>query len=276
MNRADHLNTVLNIIDTVFILKCIFIMAGLMITIITGFLLIVQIGYSLNPLLNPDWLKYSQILSLIIFINSWIIFFFLYYGRKGKRALMRTVPPIGYTNIGLIALVMLLMAKKPFGEDLSIILWSSLTFIIVANLINIIVKLRRAHNIATMEPKGFVDRYFQLLNEEKMTDLLKLFDDKAEFHDPFATKPVLGILAIEKFFQKLGDQFDSIKILPKSVSGSPEQILINWEAKGVTTNGEEMKSLTGTNKMTRKDGKIIKVNIDFNLSDLPKVQLVSI
>ncbi|MGH1487007.1 MAG: nuclear transport factor 2 family protein [Cellvibrionaceae bacterium] len=276
MNRADHLHTVLNIIDTVFILKCVFIMAGLMITIATGLLLALQIGYSLNPFNNPDWLKYSQFLSLLIFINSWIIFFFLYYGRKGKRTLMRTVPPIGYTNIGLIALAMLLMVKKPFGEELFSILWYSLLFITIANIINIIIKLKKSRIITAMKPKYFADKYFQLLNEEKMTDLLKLFDDKAEFHDPFATKPVIGILAIEKFFQKLGDQFDSIKIHPKSVSGSPEKILINWEAKGITANGEEMKSLNGTNEMTRKNGKIVKVIIDFNLNDLPKVQLVSI
>lgn len=276
MNRADHLNTVLDIIDTVFILKCAFIMTGLMVTLITGTIMMINMGYSLNPLQNPHWIMISQLISALIFLNSWIIFFFIYWGRKGRRTLMRLVPPIGYTNIGLIAFVMLLMVTKPGDDKASSLAWTAISLISAANLINIALKMRRAYRIRQMQPPQFVDLYFSLLNEEKMTDLFKLFDDRTVFNDPFATGPVKGILALEQFFQKLGDQFETIKISPKSVSGTREKIFINWEAAGVTTNGAKMESLRGTNTMTRRKGKIIKVDINFNTSDLPPVQLVAV
>jgi hypothetical protein len=37
-----------------------------------------------------------------------------------------------------------------------------------------------------------------------------------------------------------------------------------------------MESLFGTNNLTRSNGKIIKVNIDFNLDDLPQIQRVTV
>ena len=70
-----------------------------------------------------------------------------------------------------------------------------------------------------------------------------------------ATGPVKGILAIERFFQQLGDQFDTIKIFPQEVTGSSDDIHIHWVAQGVTKNGVKMEGLCGTNNMTRKKGK---------------------
>jgi len=109
-----------------------------------------------------------------------------------------------------------------------------------------------------------------------MTDLLKLFRDDATFNDPFAVGPVKGILAIEQFFQKLGDQFDTINISPRKVSGEKNHILIEWEANGITQNGVPMQGLIGTNAMQRSNGKIFQVDIDFNLDDLPTIQRVSV
>jgi len=222
------------------------------------------------------WLFSAQMLSLVIFINSWVIFYFLLAGRRGKRSLMRMVPPIGYTNIGLITLTTFLMVTKPAAYNLPMVLGVPLTLIVIANLINLTIKLNKQKKLKTMSAKSFVDVYFGLLNEEKMTDLLKLFCDDAQFNDPFATKPVIGILALEQFFQKLGDQFDSIKIIPRQVSGSADDILIHWEAQGITKNGISMQKLFGTNKMKRKNGKIAEVNIDFNLDDLPQIQRVTV
>ncbi len=276
MNRADHLHTVLGIVDTVFLLKCIFIMGGLMITLATGFMLAHNYEIDFSSGKTPDWLQFSIYISALIFINSWIIFFFLFYGRRGHRTLMRTVPPIGYTNIFLIILVALLMVKKPSGSDLYQItgLWISL--IVIANLINLIAKTLRRNRLSTMSGQDYVANYFGLMNAEKMTDMLKLFDDKIIFNDPFATGSVNGILQLEKFFQKLGDQFETIKIEPKNVEQKEDHIFIQWEANGVTQNGEPLVALRGTNKMARVNGKIARVDIDFDLAQLPKVQLVNV
>lgn len=277
MNRADHLHTVLGIVDTIFILKCVFIMGGLLSTLATGSALATTYGFSISALDgNPMWINLSLFISLVIFINSWVIFFFLLLGRRGRRSLMRMVPPIGYTNIGLIVLVVYLMAVKPgAGDALSHVAFVVFA-IVLANAINITVKLLRHIKIKDMQAKEFADMYFGLLNAEKMTDLLKLFSDGAKFYDPFATKPVLGILAIEQFFQKLGDQFDSIKIVPRRVTGDKNRIEIEWEASGTTQNGESMDTLVGTNIMQRKNGKIFQVDIDFNLGDLPTIQRVAV
>lgn len=275
MNRADHLHTVLTIIDTVFTLKVVFIMGGLLTTLGTGAMLMSQYGYAevaLSAL--PDWLQAALVLSAIIFVDSWVIFYLLVVGRRGRRSWMRAVPPIGYTNIGLIALVIYLMVVKPGGDVLQSGLIGALAIILLANLVNLLVKYLRRRRLRTMAPKRFVETYFDLLNEEKLTDLLKLFRDDAIFFDPFATAPVEGILAIEQFFQKLGDQFDSIRIEPQDVSGTAEDLVIRWEANGVTRNGVKMYALKGTNNMKRKNGKICRVDIDFDLADLPQIQRV--
>ncbi|MEJ2419274.1 MAG: nuclear transport factor 2 family protein [Exilibacterium sp.] len=277
MNRADHFHTVLGIIETVFLLKCLFIMGGMIATISTGLLLASTYGFSLTDWSqNSNWINAALVLSFIIFTNSWIIFYFLLVGRRGKRSLMRIVPPFGYTNIGLIVTVIYLMATKP--DDQAAIGHTAMAVLLIAlaNITNIAVKLRRARRIRNMSPEDFAALYFGLLNAEKMTDLLKLFRDDAEFLDPFATAPVRGILAIENFFQKLGDQFDSIKILPKKVSGEKDHLLIEWEANGITQNGGTLKNLVGTNSMQRSNGKISRVNIDFNLDDLPTIQRVAL
>lgn len=276
MNRADHLHTVLGIIDTVFLIKCVFIMGGLMMTLITGFMLASSYGFDGLFDSAPEWLQLSAIISAIIFINSWIIFFFLLYGRRGHRTLMRTVPPIGYTNIFLIILVACLMVKKPAGSQLYWLAGLWVAAIVIANLINIVIKLIRLKRLTTMPGKDYVENYFSLMNAEKMTDMLKLFNDRIVFNDPFANGPVQGILQLEKFFQKLGDQFETIKILPKKVDQQGEHILIQWEANGTTQNGEPLVGLKGTNKMTRINGKIAKVDIDFDTAQLPRVQLVDV
>lgn len=276
MNRADHLHTVLGIIDTVFLLKCVFIMGGLLLTLTTGFMLAHNYGVGFSAEQTPEWLQFSIYISVLIFINSWIIFFFLFYGRRGHRTLMRTVPPIGYTNIFLIILVALLMVKKPAESDLYRLTALWIGAIGVANTINIIAKSIRRKRLSTMPGKEYVENYFKLMNAEKMTDMLKLFNDKIIFNDPFATAPVNGILQLEKFFQKLGDQFETIKIEPKKVDQTNDHIFIQWEANGVTQNGEPLVGLKGTNKMTRINGKIARVDIDFDISQLPKVQLINV
>lgn len=277
MNRADHLNTVLSIIDTIFILKCVLIMGGLIATLTTGVLLLEQLGLLLLPLdQTPEWLLSALVISLIILVNSCVIFYFMIVGRRGKRSLMRLVPPIGYTNIGLISFVFYLMAVKPVDRELYATLLIIISLILIANLINIMVRTSIWMKIKNMSAKEFADFYFKLLNEEKMTDLFKLFHDDAKFIDPFATGPIIGILAIERFFQQLGDQFDTIKIIPQKVTGSPENLLIHWEAQGITKNGITMNNLSGTNNMKRRNGKIFHVDINFSLDDLPQIQRVTI
>lgn len=276
-NRADHLHTVLGIIDTVFILKCIFIMGGLTLTLGSGFYLAHVYGFSLLPFSgNPGWLDAAMGISLVILANSWVIFYFLLAGRKGRRSLMRVVPPIGYTNIGLIITVMYLMVVKPAENSLVTMLSIALGFIVLANAFNAAVRLVKLRKLRGMAAKDFAEMYFGFLNDERMTDLMKLFRDDARFVDPFATGPVNGILAIERFFQKLGDQFESIKMFPKVVSGTPEEILIHWEAVGITKNGQRLDGLLGTNRMRRCNGKIKEVLIEFDLNALPQVQLVSV
>ncbi|WP_016957395.1 nuclear transport factor 2 family protein [Catenovulum agarivorans] len=272
-NRADHLHTVLGIIDTVFILKCVFIMGGLFITLLTGWLLATE--YQLITNIPPTWLSAALAVSLIIALNSCIIFYFLWIGRKGKRSLMRLVPPVGYSNIALIILVYFLMIYKPVEQTAFTTVTWVIALVLLANAINITVKLTKLNKLKNMSPSEYADNYFALLNAEKMTDLLKLFKDDAMFIDPFATGPIQGILAIEQFFQKLGDQFDSIKMHPEKVVGSNKQFTIHWVAQGVTQNGEQMPALRGTNLMTRLNGKISTVLIDFDLTQLPQVQLVN-
>lgn len=276
-NRADHLHTVLAIIDTVFVLKCAFIMGGLMLTLTTGLVMAGDYGFTWLPSsINPGWLNAAIAISFVIFINSWLIFYFLVVGRKGRRSLMRLVPPIGYTNIGLIATVVMLMVIKPMGATLTSSLSIALGLIVLANLINASLKTIRWLKLRKMPAGDFAKLYFGLLNEEKMTDLLKLFRDDAQFIDPFATGPVNGILAIERFFQKLGDQFETIKMFPRHVVGSSEELLVHWEAIGITQNGQKMASLKGTNRMRRSNGKIASAHIEFDLADLPQVQLVRV
>lgn len=250
-------------------------MSGLIVTLGTGLMMANHLGFSLDLTQNPQWLGMSELLAAVIFINSWIIFFFIYLGRKGKRTLMRIVPPIGYTNIALIGFVMMLMVKKPVN-DVGFTALIFLGAVLLANAVNIVVKVSKRYRIRKMSPQEFANLYFGLLNDEKMTDLFKLFDDKTEFNDPFATGPIKGILMLEKFFQALGDQFDNIKMYPRRVSGTPDKLLIEWEAVGVTKNGIKMDSLNGTNNMTRKNGKIVKVDIEFDTAKLPPVQLVSV
>ena len=272
-NRADHLHTVLGIIDTVFILKCVFIMGGLASTLFTGWLLATE--YQLINNHPPMWLSVALTISLVIAVNSTVIFYFLWIGRKGKRSLMRLVPPIGYSNIALIILVYFLMVYKPAEQTALLAAAWVVGLVLLANAINITVKVTKLNKLKNMSPVEYADNYFALLNAEKMTDLLKLFRDDAKFIDPFATGPIYGILAIEQFFQKLGDQFDTIKMLPEKVEGSCKHFTIHWVAQGTTQNGEQMPALRGTNKMTRINGKISTVLIDFDLEQLPQVQLVN-
>ncbi|NQZ07707.1 MAG: nuclear transport factor 2 family protein [Algicola sp.] len=277
MNEADHLHTVLGIVETVFKLKVVLIMGGLMSTLITGFMLVNQYyGSFIAPRDTVEWLFVGQLFSLYIFCSSWLIFYFLVVGRKGKRSLMRIVPTFGYTNVGLIAIVVYLMVVKPAVGTV----WGSISIalgiIIFLNIVNVVVKFNKKSRLKSMSSDEFAAHYFGLLNDENMAQLFKLFDDNAEFYDPFATQPVIGILAVEQFFQKLGDQYDTIKIKPIKVEGPADDIMIHWEANGVTQNGSQMTGLKGTNNMKRKNGIIYRVDINFDLADLPPIQRVTL
>jgi hypothetical protein len=279
MNRADNLPMVLGIGDTVFLLKNIFVMGGLVITGVTGVYLTIARGL---PVFNFSdafiWLGLSQLLFIVIAINSCMILLFMILGRRGRRRFYRFIPAMGYNNIGLIILVYVQMVLRPTSDQQWLALALPLALMIAADIAFILRRKRQAQRLAAMTPKEFSEHYFHLLNTEKMYELLRLFDDDAVIIDTFATKPVVGMLAIEKFFQFLGDQFDDIRIEPQSAQSEAEEgeerrMLIRWIAHGTTKNGLAMMSLAGVNRMTRKGMWITKMEIDFDLRQLPQMQL---
>lgn len=276
MNRASNLQVVLDIMDTVYLLKCLFIMGGLALTLITGILLTRQMGWPFFDLSGSMvWLGASQLLAVIIAINSCLLLYLMTMGRAGRRSHFRYVPAIGYNNIALIALVMALMVAKPASLHDALLLLSPLALLIIADLAYVTNRIIAARRLRGMSAKEFATLYFKLLREERMTEFFRLFRDDAVFIDPFATGPVRGIKSIERFFQELGDQFDDIEINPVKIEGDGAEIRIQWEAHGVTKNGLAMSGLTGTNVMQRVRGKIKNVTIDFDLSKLPPIQRVA-
>lgn len=272
VNRADNLPMVLGIADTVLVLKVIFIMGGLLTTLLTGIYLteVQQLGYFDFDLPN-SWLAYSQAVFLLITVNSCVILYLMLRGRRGSRSLYRFVPAVGYTNIALILLLFVQMSVKPVAEDQAAYLFVPIALIVSANLVWWFGFYRRLRALRRLTPEQYAKRYFGLLADEDMTNFFRMFRDDAEFHDPFATRPVIGLKNIEKFFQQLGDQFEDIRIEPDKVMGSGDRILSVWTARGTTKNGEPIRPFSGTNVMHLIKGKIKRVDIFFDPRLLPRV-----
>lgn len=277
MNRASHLQVVLDIMNTVYILKCVFIMGGLTLTLVSGAVLTQHMGL---PFFDTTgvmaWLGYSQWLALLIAFNSVVLLYLMTRGRMGWRSHFRYVPFVGYNNIGLILLVLIQMAIKPTADEEVFLLFVPFGLILLADTAFIVGRIRHIRRLRSMPAQAFADYYFGLLKDENMTDFFRLFHDDIVFVDPFATGPVKGIKALERFFQELGDQFDEIDITPVQVEGDTETIRIQWEAHGVTKNGIPMSGLRGSNVMERVRGKIRQVTIKFDVKQLPPVQLVKV
>lgn len=277
MNRADHLSTVLGVMDTVYLLKIVYIMGGLVITLGSGLMLAAQanlLAWSYGPELS--WLAIAQWTSLVIFINSCVLLYLMTQGRIGRRSYFRYVPPIGYNNIFLILLIYLQMTLHPSWDEQPYFFAVPIVVLCLADIAYITKRLLNAHRLKRMPAQQFAQMYFRLLKEENMTELFRLFHDDAEFHDPFATGPVRGIKAIERFFQELGEQFMHIEITPVRIMGDTQRVQTEWVAHGVTKNGVTMARLAGTNVMRRLNGKIKRVDINFDLAELPQVTLVSV
>jgi uncharacterized membrane protein len=277
MNRAGHLDTVLGVMDTVYLLKVVYIMGGLTLTLGSGVWLTLRLGwpfFSAEPAYH--WLTMSQGLSLPILFNSCVLLVLMTLGRKGRRSLFRAVPVIGYNNIALILLVYLQMILRPLPEQQWYLLYLPLTLLLLADLLFIGLRLTTLQRLRRMSPQQFIDLYFNLLREERMAELFRLFRDDAVFNDPFATGPVRGIKAIERFFQSLGEQFEHIEIRPLEVNGDRTTIHTQWVANGLTKNGQPLHQLIGSNRMQRHNGKIRQVDIDFDLGELPSVTRVSV
>lgn len=277
MNRADHLSTVLGVMDTVYLLKIIYIMGGLFVTLGSGLILAAQenlLAWSYGPELS--WLAVAQWSSLLIFINSCVLLYLMTQGRIGRRSYFRYVPPIGYNNIFLILLIYLQMTLRPSLNEQSYFFVAPIVALCLADMAYITKRVMSVRRLKRMPAQQFGQMYFRLLKEENMTELFRLFHDDAEFHDPFAKGPVYGIKAIERFFQELGEQFMQIEITPVQIMGDTQRVQTEWIAHGVTKNGVTMARLAGTNVMRRLNGKIKRVDINFNLADLPPVTLVSV
>lgn len=277
MNRASHLQVVLDIMDTMFILKCLFIMGGLTLTLVTGVLITNEMGLPYFVVTGSmGWLGVSQIVAVVIALDSCVLLYLIAHGRLGRRSYFRYVPAIGYNNIALILLVLIQMTVKPDANRQLYLLIVPLSLLLLADFVFILRRVFAIRRLRAMSAQEFASYYFRLLKEEKMTDFFRLFRDDAEFIDPFALAPVRGIKAIERFFQQLGEQFDEIEISPVKITGDSNTISTQWEACGVTKNGVSMTKLCGTNVMRRTHGKIQSVQIDFNLAELPPVQRVAI
>ena len=277
MNRASHLQVVLDIIDTVYLLKCALIMGGLVITLATGILLTNRLGLPYFVISGSQgWLGVSQLLAVIIAVNSVVLLYLMTLGRSGHRSYFRYVPAVGYNNIALISLVFIQMTVKPSGSEQAYAIGLPLFLLIAADVAYIRSRVKAARHLLEMSPQEFSTNYFRLLKEENMTEFFRLFRDDAEFYDPFALGPVIGIRAIQDFFQKLGDQFEEIDIQPTSITGDRDTISTEWVAKGVTKNGAIMAGLTGSNVMRRVSGKIKSIHIEFDLAKLPPISRVPV
>lgn len=276
MNRATHRQVVLDIIETVYLLKCLLIMGGLTITLATGVVLTRQMGWPFFDFSGSMiWLAASQVIALLIVFNSCVLLYLMTMGRSGRRSHFRYVAAIGYNNVALIALVMVQMVMKPERDQEWLLLGAPTVLILLADAAYIVGRAIAIRKLKSMSGQEFANYYFHLLREENMTEFFRLFRDDIVFNDPFATGPIRGILALERFFQELGDQFDDIDITPIEVEGDSQHIRIKWEASGVTKNGAAMPPLTGTNVMQRIGGKIKKIDIDFDISKLPPIQRVA-
>lgn len=277
INRASRLETVLDISDRVFQLKLLLVMGGLAITLVSGILLTLKMGYPFFSFQDPfAWLGTAQVLVVFITLVSCLILYLMIQGLRGRRSRFRYVPPLGYNNIALIALVYMEMTLRPAATEQWAWLGLPLVLLVAADLIYARHLYRRIQRLRSLSPEQFVGRYFQLLRDEDMTWFFRMFHDDAEFHDPFATGPVRGLKAIERFFQSLGDQFEDIDILPRRVLGQGNRIVTEWTANGITRNGAEMQDLQGVNVMELERGKIRRIDIFFDSRQLPPVTRVSV
>lgn len=275
VNKADNLDSVLNMSDTIFRLKCILIMGSLTITLSSGAYLSYLSGfYFLSGYASLSWLTHSQILSFVIFVISLVILFFMIQGRKGLRTYFRYIPPLGYSNIALIILIYVQMVLKPDNSLQITYLYVPLSLVVLFNIIFFTLLNRKLKMLKNMPGKQFARLYFEILEKEDMTMFFRLFTDDAIIIDPFATGPVKGKKSIERFFQSLGDQFENISIKPVDTTSDKDTITTKWLATGITKNGQVMNDLTGTNKMELLHGKIKKMIIDFDINDLPQVTRV--
>lgn len=275
MNRADNLDMVLGISDTVFAIKIFFIMGGLILTLGSGIYLTSASGYGYFEFdQSGAWLGLSQSLYVMIFINSFAILYLMVKGRAGRRSFFRYVPPIGYTNIGLISIMFAEMVIKPPMSQQIWYFFLPLALILILDANWVFRLYRRIQLVKSLSPEQYAKRYFGLMEKEDMTNFFRMFHDDVEFHDPFATAPVIGIKNLEKFFQKLGDQFEDIVIRPERILGSGDHILTIWSAKGLTKNGETLHPFSGTNMMHVLNGKIKRVDIFFDPGVLPRVMRI--
>lgn len=276
VNNADNLDSVLNMSDTIFKLKNFLIMGGLTITFGSGIYLVHLKGlpfFSMND--NFSWLTISQVLGIIIFLISLMILYFMIQGRQGRRTYFRYIPPLGYSNIAFIILIYIQMVIKPPSEMQHLYFTAPLILVVLFNITFLFFLKNKLKQLSNMKPEQYARLYFGLLEKEDMTNFFRLFTDDAEIIDPFATGPIRGKKAIERFFQSLGDQFEDISIKPLETVEVENGISTKWKATGKTKNGEEMNALEGTNMMELLNGKIKKMVIDFDLNSLPQVVLVT-
>lgn len=277
MNRAANLPMVLGISDTVFVLKNVFIMGGLVLTLGTGIYLTEKAGYGYFDFSELGaWLGFSQLIFVIITFNSILILYLMIQGRRGRRSYFRPIPPIGYNNIALIVLMFAQMTMRPALSQQIYYLGAPLAVLLALDLLYWYGRLRARQRRAALSAQDFATHYFGLLAKEDMNNFFRLFHDDAEFHDPFATHPIIGLINIEQFFQQLGDQFEDIAIAPDRIFGDADRILTFWTASGVTKNGEHFTPFSGANLIHLSGGKIKSVHIFFDPRQLPKVSRITL
>ena len=276
INHAGRLETVLDVTDRVFQLKIALVMGGLVGTLASGILLNRALGYPFFSFSTQfSWLGIAQSLALVITVVSCLILYLMIEGRRGKRSRFRYVPPLGYNNLALITLVYAQMSIRPPIQDQWLFIGIPLALLVIADGLYMTLLVRRIRRLRRLTPQKFVERYFRLLREEDMTWFFRMFHDDAEFHDPFATRPAKGLKSIERFFQKLGDQFSDINIEPRRVISEGNRIITEWVAAGITRNGAKMESLNGVNVMELRDGRIQRIQIFFDSRELPPVARVT-
>ena len=270
--NADNLDSVLNMSDTVFLLKCYLIIGGLIVTLGSGIYLTSSKGlpfFSMDDIFS--WLTISQFLAVIISFISIVILFFMIKGRQGFRTYFRYIPPLGYSNIFFITIVYIQMVVKPTIDQQIIFFIIPFILVFIFNGLFILFLRKKLNGLKNMSAEQYANVYFGLLEKEDMTLFFRLFTDDAVIIDPFATGPVKGKIAIERFFQSLGDQFEDISIKPVKIISTTNGIQTKWKANGMTKNGEVMDNLEGINNMELVNGRIQKMVIEFDVNALPNV-----
>lgn len=278
LKSVDNVDMALGISDTVFFIKVSLVMGGLTGTIFSGVALMRELSL---PLVSPtsgelNWLGVSAIFCVVIAINSCLIFYLMWKGRLGKRSHYRYVPCVGYNNLGLISIVIGQMTLKPTGGFGASSIAYPLIAILAANSVFWFFELRKRHRLATMSAQEYATSYFSYLRDENMYEVLRLLEDSVCMTDPMSHNEIKGIVEIEQFFQFLNDQFETLTITPDEIECTPisartQMIRTSWTASGMTRNGSSVQQLKGTNTMIRNLRKISRMDIDFALEDLPRV-----